>query len=162
MRIVGLLRCKNAFAGPQLAGHPQSFQVGKSAAACQVAKVGFPAEHTGNGAYRFHLHRRAGAAAIQRMIVRVQKHGKRIGSVGDGVGRLEHLARVKRMEVRVVVRQSLRYPLEHRNGSGVCRCAISGRKGVKGPLQRRQGLDEQREHRIIRHICPAYGAISAA
>ena len=66
-----------------------------------------PPDHPGQLGNCFLLHRGAGAAAVERMVVGIDPQRELIGQPGDGMRGLEHLARVERMEVRVVVVESL-------------------------------------------------------
>jgi hypothetical protein len=49
------------------------------------------------------IHGGAGAAAIERVVVGIDRHSQRIRGAGDGVGGLQHLPGVERVGVRVVV-----------------------------------------------------------
>ncbi len=73
----------------------------------------------------FDLHGGAGAAAVERVVVGVDRHGQRVGGAGDGVRRLQHLAGVERMGVGIVVVEALCYLLEDCGG-----CFAEGRRGV--------------------------------
>ena len=106
MRVVRLLRSGNAPPRSQLAGYPQRLQVGDGAAGGEVAqKIARPAKHAGDFGDGLNLHLGAGAAAVARMIVRVHRHGQRIGCPRHRMRRLQHLSRVKRVEIGIVVPQ---------------------------------------------------------
>ena len=90
----------------QLAGNPQGFEVGHRPAAAQMPQVFRPAEHRGDLGDRFLLHRGTGASAIQRVIVWIDPGSQSVGRARDRMWRLEHLASIKRMKVRVVVLES--------------------------------------------------------
>ena len=60
-------------------------------------------EHLCERGYGFDLHGGAGAAAVERVVVGVDRHGQRVGGAGDGMRRLQHLAGVEGMGVGVVV-----------------------------------------------------------
>src|ERR1700733_5896267 len=72
-----------------------------------------PAEHTGDFANRFHLHTRAGATAVEGMVVGINCHGERIGGAGQWMRRLEHLPCIKGMEVWIVVSHSFSHLAQH-------------------------------------------------
>ena len=112
VRIVRLLGADDPLGGPrslaQLSGHPQRLQVGQGAARCQMAQEFSPSEHPGNRADSLDLHLRAGPAAVARMVVRVDRHGQRIGRARHRVRRLEHLPGIQGMKIRVVVAQPAR------------------------------------------------------
>jgi hypothetical protein len=112
----------------ELAGDPEGFEVGKGAAAGEVAKMLRPAEHCGQGSDRLHLHGRTGPPAVEGMIVGVQRHCERVGSAGDRVRRLQHLARIQRVLVGVVVMQLPGNPLENFSGAPVERLSFHGRE----------------------------------
>ena len=90
-------------AGSELPGDPECLEIGEGSAAGQVAKMFVPAEHGGDFAHRFDLHARAGAAAIEGVVVGVEPRSHGVGGARDGVGRLEHLPRIKRMKIGIVV-----------------------------------------------------------
>jgi hypothetical protein len=85
-----------------------------------------PTEHLREGGYGFDLHGRAGAAAVEGVVVGIDRHCERIGGAGDGVGRLQHLAGVERVGVGVVVLEAdgglledvRRFLAERRCGAG--------------------------------------------
>ncbi len=87
------------------AGHPEGLEVRHRAAAAEVAEEGrrLPAEHPGDLGDRLLLHARALAASVERVVVGVQPHREGVGEPRGRVRRLEHLAGVERVEVRIVV-----------------------------------------------------------
>ena len=111
--VVGLRGGDDGRAGTQLPRDPEGLQVGHRAAAAEVTEVVLPAEHAGDLGDRLLLHLRALTPAVERVVVRVQPHRERVGQPRHGVRRLQHLARVERMEVRVVVLEARRGLLEH-------------------------------------------------
>ena len=96
----------------ELAGDPEGFEVGEGSSAGEVAEMLGPVEHLREGGYGFDLHGGAGAAAVERVIVGIDRHGQRVGGAGDGVGRLQHLPGVERVGVGVVVVEAGRDLLE--------------------------------------------------
>ena len=101
--VVGLGGGEDFFARVQLSGHPERFEVGHGAAAGEVAQEGGPAEHGGELGDGLFLHGGTGFAAVERMVVGVDPEGQGVGGAGDGVGWLQHLARVERVKVRVII-----------------------------------------------------------
>ena len=87
----------------ELAGDPEGFEVGEGSSAAEVAEMLGPVEHLRERGYGFDLHGGAGAAAVERVVVGIDRHGQRVGGAGDGVRRLQHLAGVERVGVRIVV-----------------------------------------------------------
>ena len=67
-----------------------------------------PAEHARDVRDGFLLHRGTRAAAVERVVVRVDPHRERVGEARDRMRRLQHLAGVLRVEVRVVVAHAVR------------------------------------------------------
>ena len=78
-------------------------------------------EHLGERGDGFDLHGGAGAAAVEGVVVGVDRHGQRVGGAGDGVGRLQHLAGVEGVGVGVVVLEALGGLLED-GGGGFAEC----------------------------------------
>ncbi len=106
VRVVGLAGGEHGRAGFQFARDPERLEVRHRAAARQVTEVRVPAEHARDRGDGFLFHRRARPAAVERVVVWVDPRGERVGETGDRVRRLQHLARVLRVEVRVVVLQA--------------------------------------------------------
>ena len=116
--VVGLFRCNDLLSRVQPASDPQRLEVGHRAAAGQVAQWGAPAKHLTQFGDALLLHGRAGAAAVQCMIVRVDPKRQRVCDSGNRVRRLEHLPCVLRMVVGVVILHTHGYFLED-IGNGV-------------------------------------------
>ncbi len=81
------------------------------------------------------------APAVERVVVRVEPHGERVREPRHRVRRLEHLAGVERMEVRVVVLEPRRDLLENaRDLHPAGDARLRGRKAfeaLREPLDRR-------------------------
>src|SRR5580704_16728147 len=103
MRVVGLFAGDNFFAGGELAGDPECFEIGHRAAASEMAEKILPVEHCGDFGDGLFFESAGGAAAIERVIVGIDEHRQRVGEARDGMRRLEHLAGVERVKVGVVV-----------------------------------------------------------
>ncbi len=107
----------------------------------------------GDCANRFYFHARAGAAAVERVVVGVDHHGERISGACQGMGRLEHLPGVQRMKVGVVVRHSLGHLGHHRghgvNGGWLLR--VDGGQIAKGCFELWQGGGKKPQRYIFRH-----------
>ena len=108
VRVMGQRRGRHRPAGTQLTPDPEGLEIGHRPAAAEVAEVGLPAEHPRDPGHRLLLHRRAGATAVERMVIRVQEHRHRIGQSGHGMRRLEHLSDIERVMIGVVVPHPLR------------------------------------------------------
>src|SRR5271170_1443228 len=104
--VVGLVGGGDCFARHELASHPKGFEVREGAAAGEMAEVLRPLKHLCEGRYGFDLHGGAGATAVESVIVRVDRHGKRISGASDGVRWLQHLASVEGVGVGEVVVQA--------------------------------------------------------
>ena len=87
----------------ELAGDPEGFEVGEGSSAGEMAEMLGPVEHLRERGDGFDLHGGTGAAAVERVVVGVDRHGERVGRARDGVRRLQHLPGVERMGVGVVV-----------------------------------------------------------
>ena len=110
-----------------------------------MSQIVCPAKHAGECANRFYFHARAGAAAVERMVVGIDPHGERISGAGQGMRWLEHLPGIKGMKVGVVVRHSLCHLAQH-GGHGVdCRLLAGLRRGqiAKGCFELWQGTREK-------------------
>ena len=94
------------------------------------------AEHLCEGGDGFDLHGGAGAAAVESVVVGIDRHGQGIGGTRDGVRRLEHLAGVERMRVGIVVVQTSGDLLQD-GGRGLRRAEARGWEG--GGRNLRQG-----------------------
>ena len=104
-----------------------------------MAERVLPAEHPRDLGHRLLLHRGAGAAAVERVVVGIDPHRERIRRPSQGVRRFEHLPRVKRMEVRVVVAQPPCDLIQHGGGSGhVERRSVRRRQRAEARLESRQ------------------------
>jgi hypothetical protein len=105
--VVSLIGREDAFAGMELAGHPEGLKIGEGSAGGEVAEMLGEAEHASDFRDRLDFHLGAGAAAVAGVVVGVDGHGEGVSSSGDGVGRLEHLAGVEGMEVGIVVLEAV-------------------------------------------------------
>jgi hypothetical protein len=72
-----------------------------------MAEVARQAEHRGQLRDRLLLHLRRGGAAVERVVVGVQQHGRRVRRPRDRHGRLEHLPGVVRVRIGVHVLQPI-------------------------------------------------------
>lgn len=86
----------------ELASNPERFQIGHGAAAAKVAEKLGPTKHGCDFANGFFFHGGAGAAAVERVIVGIDEHGKSVGQASDWMRRFEHLPGVERMEIGIV------------------------------------------------------------
>ncbi len=106
--IVRLFGGDDGSTGAELPCDPEGFEIRHGAPAGQVAEVRGPAEHGRDRGDRLLLHRRAGAAPVEGMVVRVEAHRERVGEAGDQMRRLEHLSGVERMRIGEVIVQPVR------------------------------------------------------
>jgi len=113
MRVVRLRRGEDRPARMELPGDPQRLEIRHRAAAAQMAEVRVPADHARERRDGFLLHRGAGAAAVERVVVRVDLERHLVGAARDFVWRLEHLPRIQRIAVRIVVLEAFRDLLQH-------------------------------------------------
>ncbi len=100
-------------AGRQLTRNPQCLEIGHRPATGQVPEMRLPTDHPCESGDGLLLHPGGGTPAVQRVVVRVDPESERVGKPRDRVRRLEHLPRVKRMEVGEVVLHPLRDLTEH-------------------------------------------------
>ena len=114
MGVVRLLGADNALARSQLPGHPQSLQIGQRSARSQMAEKIRPAEDRGDFADSLNLHLRAGPATVASVVVGVDRHGQRVSSPRQRMGRLEHLPGIERVKEGVVVAQPERDLFQNR------------------------------------------------
>jgi hypothetical protein len=111
--VVGVMRLlggKNPHAGARsrrLAGDPQSLKIGQRSTRCKVAKVLRPAKHAGKLADRLNFHLRTGPSAVASMVVGIDLHRQSVGGAGKRMRRLEHLPGIQRVEVGIVVAQTV-------------------------------------------------------
>jgi hypothetical protein len=98
-------RSRDRLARVLLPADPQRLEVGHGPAAAQVPEMGPPSEHRGQRRHRLLLHGGRGASAVEGMVVRVDGHRQGVGEPRGRVRRLEHLADVEGVPVRVVVGQ---------------------------------------------------------
>ena len=103
VRVVRLFGADDASPRPQLSGDPESLQVRHRAAAGKVSQWLRPTEHLAEFDDALFFHRGTRPTAIQRMIVRVDPQRQGVGNPGNRVRWLQHLARVLRMIVGIVV-----------------------------------------------------------
>ena len=109
-------RARSSLLAMQLAGNPQRLKVGEGSAAGEMAEMLRKTEHLRQRRNRLQLHRRAGASAVERVVVGVQRHRQRIGRARDGMRRLQHLSGVQRVRVGIVVVHPLGNLAEDRRG----------------------------------------------
>ena len=103
---VGVMRLfggDDALAGMQAARYPQCLEIGHRAAAREMAERRLPAEHPAEFADAFLFHRRAGAAAVEGVVVGVDPQRQGVGDPRNGMRWLEHLPGVKRVVIGIVV-----------------------------------------------------------
>ena len=146
MGVVRLRGGEDRLAGTEPPGHPERLEVRHRAAAAEVAEVLAPAEHARELGDRLVLHRRAGAPAVERVVVGVDPRRQRVREPRHRVRRLQHLTGVERMEVREVVVQSRRDLEQHvadRRGAG--RIGVRRRQRGESLLEPRQRGGEHRE-----------------
>src|SRR3984885_252989 len=118
VRVVSLIRGSDCHRTPvvrvaKLTGNPEGFEVGKGPSTGEVAEVTAELEHLRECGYGFDLHSGAGASAVERVIIGIDRHGQRVGGTGDRMGRLQHLAGVERGAVGIVILEPGRYLLEN-------------------------------------------------
>ncbi len=65
--------------------------------------MGLPAEHARDTGHRLLLHGRAGATAVEGMVIRIQEHRHRIRESSHGMRRFEHLSDIERMRIGIVI-----------------------------------------------------------
>jgi hypothetical protein len=111
------------------AGHEQGFEVGDRIAGGEVAQVRLVVEHGRQLSDDLSFHRRAGRAAVQGVVVGVDQHRREMADHGHGVGRLEYLARVVRVEEESVVLQTAR-----EQGEGLGEALVVHLEGRVGPV----------------------------
>ncbi len=121
--VMGLIGGDDQLVGGEPARDPERFHIRHCAAARQMAEMFAPADHGGDPRHGLALHQRAGAAAVHRVIVRVDELRQRVGEAGDRVRRLQHLSGIERMLIGVVVP----HPLRRRHQDRPQRVEIDGR-----------------------------------
>src|SRR5437879_10838277 len=87
----------------ELACDPKGFEVSEGASTAEMAEMLRPVKHPSQRCYGFNLHSGAGAAAIERVVVGVYRHGQCVGCASDGMWRLQHLSGVEWVGGGVVV-----------------------------------------------------------
>src|SRR6185312_1194582 len=87
-----------------------------------------PPKHLRDLRNRFDLHRGAGTAAVERMVVGIDRHRQCIRRARDGMRRLQHLARIQRMAVGIVIAQARRRFLQDRRRAVIKRSLRRGWK----------------------------------
>ena len=103
VRVMGVRPVRHALVRMQLPRHPQRLEVRDRAARRQVPEVRLvEAEHGGQLGDRLLLHLARRRPAVERVVVRVDQHRGDVAGGRDRVRRLQHLARVARVEERVV------------------------------------------------------------
>ena len=148
--VVGLIGGGDGFAGSELAGDPEGFEVGEGSSAGEMAEMLGPAEHLCERGDGFDLHGGAGAAAVEGVVVGIDRHGQRVGGAGDGVRRLEHLPGVERMGVGVVVVELDCYFIEDGGGGFVQWRRGAGGKVREGFVEAVLGFGEELEEIVCR------------
>ena len=146
VRVMRLRGGNDSRTGCQLPGDPERLEVRHGPAARQVAEVRLPAEHARDVGDRFLLHGRTRAAAVERVIVRVDPHRERIGEARDRMRRLQHLAGVLRVEVGVVVAHAIRdFEQDLAQGRRIGRRVVPRRERVETLLHARERVMEQEQ-----------------
>src|SRR3990172_10738994 len=107
MCVVGLVRGQYRFSRIDPASDPKRLEICHCPAAGEMTQMRLPSDHSEELRDSLFLHRRACPPSIQRMVVRIDPHGKCIREAGCGVGRLQHLAGIERMEVGEIVPETL-------------------------------------------------------
>ena len=130
VRVMRLRRSDDGLAGMQLAGNPQRLEVRHRPAAAEMPQVNVPPDHLRERRDGFFLHRRAGAAAVERVVVGIDLERHLVGAAGDRVRRLEHLPRVQRIAIWIVVLEAFRDFLQHRVKT------LQGPSNTSGPTRR--------------------------
>ena len=105
VRVVSLLGRHDLLARMYAARDPQRFEIRDCAAAAEMPEMIFPAEHGRQFADGFLLHRRAGAASVERVIIWIDPHRQRVGEPRHRMRRFQHLPGVERMKIRIVIAQ---------------------------------------------------------
>ncbi len=103
VRVVCLLGRDDAFPWIEATGNPERLEVGHRAATGEMTQRLFPAEHPAQVDDAFLFHRRARAAPVQGVVIRVDIQGERVGQASDRVRGLKHLPGILGMKIRVVV-----------------------------------------------------------
>src|ERR1017187_9018624 len=121
-----------------------------------------PAEHVGDFGDGLNFHLRTGSAAIAGVIIGIDGHRQRVGRPRERMRGLEHLSGIERMEVRVVVAQTMSGFIQNRlNFAQVGHLRKRGMKSWQGvefaleTLRRvRKGVTEQTQNWIDFHNDP--------
>jgi hypothetical protein len=90
----------------QLPGNPERLEIRNGSAAAEMAEVRFPSHHPGELGDRLFLHRRARPPSIECVVVGIDMECEFVRKTCNGMRRLQHLAGIQWMEVRVVVLES--------------------------------------------------------
>ena len=116
MSVVCLRRGEDGLARMQLPRDPQRLEVGHRPAAAEMTemRVRPPADHARELRDGFLFHGRARAAAVERVVVGIDLEGHLVRAARHVVRWLEHLARVQRIAVWVVVLEAFRDFLQYR------------------------------------------------
>ena len=131
MGVVGLLGTEDALARRKLTGYPKRLKVGEGTAGGEMAEKLCPGKHLRDLADGLNLHFGTGASAIAGVVIRIHGHGQGVSGARHRVGRLEHLAGIEGMEIRVVVAEALGHLMQNSGDAG----------GVSGNVSRRQGSE---------------------
>ena len=107
VRVVRVLAGDDRAVRVQLARHPERLEVRDRARGGQVPEVLRQREHLGDLRDRLALHLGRRGAAVEGVVVRVEQHRRRVGRPRDRRRRLEHLAGVARVGVRIGVAEPL-------------------------------------------------------
>ncbi len=97
------------------------------------------------------LHLRAGPASVPRMVVRIHRHGQRIGRPRHWMRRLEHLSGIEGMEIRVVVAQPVRRRLQNLGNRPRVHADLKSRQSPELRLKLLGGAGQQAGNRIVDH-----------
>ena len=149
MRVVRLFRGHHQFVRVQRSRHPQRLQVCHGATAGQMAEMDVPAEQPGDGGDGLFFHRRARAAAVQRMIVGVDPHREQVRQPRDRVRRLQHLAGIQWMRIGVVVAETRRDRAQHVDQVRFPPTAAGGRQARKLRIHDIQQVAQRIEARAV-------------
>ena len=158
MRIVGLVRGDDGFAGMDKAGDPEGFEVGESATTGEVTEkpIGIIAKHGCDGGDGLLFHGAGFAAAVESVIVGIDVHGQAVSQSCHRMWWLEHLPGIKGVSVRIIVLHALGDIAEDgAHGSLLSLVVAEGLKwrqlAVAGG-QDGEGFGEVAEAFVIKHV----------
>ena len=111
MRVLGV---RYGFARINLAANPKRLEVCCGSAPGEVTKtISRIPEHLAQLSQHLALHHGRGTAAIDRVVVRVDHHGRHVCGHRHRMRRLQHLSRVLRVKIRKIVVEAVRELLKH-------------------------------------------------